>query len=331
MKLLIVTQAVAQDDLVLGFFHRWLEEFAKKFERIEVVCLSEGAHTLPANVHVHSLGKERGRRHPLRYALRFLMLSWKLRRDYDAVFIHMNQEYLLLAGWLFALLRKPMYLWRNHYAGSLLTRIAAQFCTKVFYTSASSYTAKFKNSVQMPVGVDLARFRPQANGARRPGSILFFGRMAPSKRPGLVLDALIAYAREGGVFTASFVGSPLPKDQAFVQALRQRTADAGLSERITFSPGVPNHEAPNLFQAHELYINASPSGMLDKTVFEAAASGCNVLSSIDDWKERAGERSWFKDLPMLVARLKDGVPPPPSVAGDSLESLAQRLQEETAG
>src|SRR3989344_7209303 len=55
--LLILTQKVDRDDPVLGFFHGWLVEFARRFERITVVCLEEGVHSLPKNVEVLSLGK----------------------------------------------------------------------------------------------------------------------------------------------------------------------------------------------------------------------------------------------------------------------------------
>ena len=58
MKLLIVTQIVDKNDPILGFFHRWIEEFAKHVEHIEVICLKEGKHKLPSNVHIHSIGKE---------------------------------------------------------------------------------------------------------------------------------------------------------------------------------------------------------------------------------------------------------------------------------
>lgn len=42
MRLLILTQAVDLDDPVLGFFHRWIVEFAKRFDTIEVICLKAG-------------------------------------------------------------------------------------------------------------------------------------------------------------------------------------------------------------------------------------------------------------------------------------------------
>ncbi len=38
MRLLITTQKVDKKDPILGFFHRWLEEFDKHRERLRVVC-----------------------------------------------------------------------------------------------------------------------------------------------------------------------------------------------------------------------------------------------------------------------------------------------------
>src|SRR3972149_3520538 len=99
MRLLIVTQVVDTNDSDLGFFHRWIEEFAKHCESIVVICLKEGQHRLPPTVAVYSLGKGKtasgfqlpaGRR--FRYTIRFFTLLWRLRNSYDAVFVHMNPE-----------------------------------------------------------------------------------------------------------------------------------------------------------------------------------------------------------------------------------------------
>lgn len=300
-KLLLVTQVVDREDLYLGFFHRWVEELAQHFAHIEVVCLKEGKHDFPEHVRVHSLGKEKGRELSFVYAFRFLRYVWKLRNDYDVVFVHMNQEYLLIAGWLWKLLKKKMYLWRNHYAGSWMTDVATLFCTKVFYTSKFSYTAKSPRGVRMPVGVDTTRFSPDSSVVRVPRSVLFFGRMMESKRPGLVIDALTLLAKKNVDFTASFYGSPPPGGEQYVTALRQRVADAGLSGKIQFYPGVPNDKAVDVFRRHQIYVNAGRSGMLDKMLFEAAASGCQVIAGSDDWKEFVGENSWFDGSASMLA------------------------------
>src|SRR3989338_9057482 len=124
MRLLICTQAVDTTDPVLGFFHGWIVALAKHAEHVHVICLKKGEYRLPSNVLVHSLGKEEGRS-LIKYTLRFYRSIWSLRNDYDSVFVHMNEEYVLLAGVFWRLLGKRIVLWRNHKKGSWRTRLAA--------------------------------------------------------------------------------------------------------------------------------------------------------------------------------------------------------------
>src|SRR3989344_92970 len=119
-KILIVTQKVDKNDPILGFFHRWLEEFAKYFEKVTVICLEKGKCDLPQNVKVLSLGKENGRS-KFKYLKNFYHFIWQERENYEVVFVHMNEEYVLLAGLPWRLLGKRISMWRNHPAGSFLT------------------------------------------------------------------------------------------------------------------------------------------------------------------------------------------------------------------
>lgn len=334
MKLLIVTQAVDTQDPVLGFFVRWIEELSNRFECIEVICLKEGKYDLPQNVRVYSLGKERGRPFfgAFAYGWRFLALAWRLRNDYDAVFVHMNQEYVLLAGWLWKLLDKRIYLWRNHYAGSWLTNVAAAFCEKVFCTSKHSYTAKYKKTVLMPVGVDTERFKPDPLVERKPRSILFLARISPSKRPEMLLDALATLARENVAFTATFVGSPLPKDESYYEGLQARASTLGLGNAVSFLPGVPNSETPKLYRTHEIFVNTSPSGMLDKTIFEAAASGCIPLAASQDWTDRIDDSLSFAssgDLVRAIGKILNLSEKDKEGYGDALRNIVSANNLET--
>ncbi len=97
MKLLILTQKVDKNDPILGFFHRWIEEFANHCEQVTVICLAKGKSTLPPTVSVLSLGKEAGQSR-LKYLWRFYRYLWRERQNYDTVFVHMNQEYVLLGA-----------------------------------------------------------------------------------------------------------------------------------------------------------------------------------------------------------------------------------------
>src|SRR3989344_8238781 len=98
----------------------------------------------------------------------------------------MNQEYILLAGWLWRLTGKKITLWRNHHVGDFFTDLAARFCHRVFCTSKYSYTAKYSQTVLMPVGIDTEQFKPDPKVKRIPNSILFLGRLAPVKKPDLL-------------------------------------------------------------------------------------------------------------------------------------------------
>jgi glycosyltransferase involved in cell wall biosynthesis len=323
MKLLIVTQAVDENDPVLGFFCGWIRALAPRFERVTVIALSKGRYDLPENVSVFSLGKERKARTQSAYALSFLSLAWRARRDYDAVFVHMNQEYILIAGWLWKLLSKRVYLWRNHQAGSFFTDVAAFFCDKIFCTSKHSYTARFEKTMRMPVGVDTVRFNAQG-ASREAHSILFLSRMAPSKRPEVLLDALALLEKGRASFHAQFIGSPLPKDEQWYTALRKRAMD--VSQSISFGRGVSNSEAAELFKKSECFVNCSPSGMFDKTLFEAAASGCIVLAASADWKELAGNELSFETPQELAEKLAAMLTNPES--GDALKKRLHEIAEE---
>lgn len=305
MKLLLITQKVDRNDPILGFFHRWTIEFSKDFESIISICLEKGANNLPDNVKVLSLGKEAGGSR-LRYAMRFYGYIWRERKNYDAVFVHMNQEYLILAGWLWRLWGKRVTMWRNHHAGSLLTDIAAFFCHKIFCTSKYSYTAKYSKTIFMPIGIDVDMFRPVGGVTRAKGSILFLSRMSSSKRPDMFIESLDILGRSGVGFTASIYGDPSLQDTGYYKSLKERVHEARLSNRVRFHGGIPNEQTPAVYSSHEIFVNLSSSGMYDKTIFEAMACGCLAVSSNRNLAGQVDDILIFKeaDVDGLTDRLE---------------------------
>jgi glycosyltransferase involved in cell wall biosynthesis len=292
-------------DGVLGAYHGWVAELAKHVEQITVICLYEGEHDLPSNVRVYSLGKEKKKKSAFLYVVRFKLLAWNLRNDYDRVFVHMNQEYIFIAGPMWKLLGKPVYMWRNHYAGTWLTDVVALFCKNVFCTSRHAYVAKYQKTKFMSVGVNTERFQVSSSVKREPRSILFLARIAPSKRPDLLVEALGLLLAKGISFVASVYGSPTPADAKYYESIQARAEALGLHNRVRFHAGIPNEEAPAVFAAHDISVNCSPSGMFDKTLFEAAASGCMVLAISEDFAAITDEDLRFEATPeSLAARLE---------------------------
>ena len=279
MRLLITTQAVDLDDPVLGFFHRWIEEIAKGCEHVSVICLKEGRHSLPSNVTVYSLGKESGASR-IKYVTRFYRYIWMLRGDYDAIYAHMNQEYVLLGGILWKLWGKPIVLWRNHKMGALSTLIAARLAHTVCYTSPAAYVAHYKNAVRMPIGIDTELFkRPAALPPMSP--VLFLGRIDGVKRPLEFLSALTRLISDGFDLAADIYGDPTYVDDPFFVRFKDALAPLEAAGRAKLRHAIPNSETPAIYGAHAIYVNLTPSGSFDKTIGEAMACGCVVVCAND--------------------------------------------------
>ena len=265
MKLLILTQKVDSRDSVLGFFSRWIEELAKRVDSVTVIALGVGEYSLPSNVKVLSLGKESSGS-LLKYVFRFYKYIWTERKNYDSVFIHMNQEYIILGWKLWFILGKKRFLWRNHPQGDLWTYLAALFSRKVFYTSPSSFTARFKKAVQMPVGIDTDFFKPDPNVERTHNSVLFLGRISPVKK-------VLEFVKEWGgtQYTVTIAGPILDADKEYGEAVLKN-----LPSNIKYVGPASREEARKLYQTHEIYVNRTPPGSFDKTIVEAAACGMKL-------------------------------------------------------
>lgn len=274
-KLLILTQTIDSRDPVLGFMHRWIAKFAAHWQSITVICLNQGEYDLPANVKVLSLGKETGPSR-LKYLANFYRYIFKERDNYDKVFVHMNEEYVLLGGIIWRLMGKKISMWRNHHAGSLKTRLAIALSHVVFCTSKYSYTAPFKKTIIMPVGIDTEAFRKISEINKKPSSILFLARISPVKKPHVLIDALGILAKKNISFTAHIYGDPLPKDIGYYESLKKQVAESGMADKVSFHAGIPNTETPRVYSEHGIFVNLSSSGMYDKTIFEAMA--CETLS-----------------------------------------------------
>lgn len=272
MKLLIVTQAVDSADPILGFFVRWIEEIAARVERVEVICLRRGADSLPDTVRVHSLGGENGRRPRLITALRFKWHAWKLRHAYDTVLVHMNPEYLLVAGPLWRVLGKKIAFWYNHPKGGARLMIASFFAHRVFYTSPHAATAPFKKSKRMPVGIDTWQFAPRRVQRHRQ-TIYMQGRVMPSKRVHVALEAL-RLLRTHLPATLTIVG---PEDPEYGKDLRARFADLFRDGAAVFLGPKRNTDTPELYASCGAALNLAGSGHFDKSVFEAMACETPVI------------------------------------------------------
>ncbi|MSR70799.1 glycosyltransferase [Candidatus Kaiserbacteria bacterium] len=240
MKILICTQVFDPQHTNLGFFVRWVEEFKKHCE-VEVITLER-------------LGPGR-----LRRAWHLLRLAATL--EYDAVFVHMNPEYLVAAGWLWKLRGKKTALWYTHKSVDLKLRIAEKFADVIFTASKESFRLPSRKVHVMGHGIDTDFFTPDPTVVRGDWW-LSAGRLNTSKRHDLAIRAA-AEAHKA----LRIVGDGPERNN--LEALAQE-----LGASVTFLGGLDHMGVRDEFRRASLFLHMSETGSLDKMVLEALACGC---------------------------------------------------------
>lgn len=277
IRLLICTQVIDKNDGVLGFFHGWMLEFSKSLASLVVICLKKGDYDVVDNTKVFSLGKETHSSRFL-YVVNFYRNIIKQRHSYDAVLVHMNKEYVVLGYIVWKILGKKILFWYNHPLATLSARIAAHMADQVVYTSPSSYFGRHGIGKQMPVGVDTELFN-QNDRYPRAHTILSLGRIAPVKNTLLLAESFVELIKKGIPAHLILAGEALPQDAEYKKKIE--TLLSSVREHVTYTGAIPHHTAPQLFKTADVFVNLTPSGSLDKTIFEAMAAGCIVVTSND--------------------------------------------------
>lgn len=170
--------------------------------------------------------------------------------------------------------------------GSWWTRLAVGMSDRVFCTSAFSYTAGFKKTKIMPVGIDTEIFKEDSSAKRIERSILFMARMSPVKKLDVFLSALKTVKESGQSFYVELYGNADAKDAKYLESQKEYVRRNGLDGFVYFHDAIPNIKTPKIYSRHSVFVNLTGNGSYDKTIFEAMACGCMPLVSNDDLSKK---------------------------------------------
>lgn len=284
MKLLICTQAVDKNDSNLGFFHRWIEEFAAHCEQVTVVCLRRGEYSFPSNVRVLSLGKENDSS-KLARIIRFYSYVFETRRNYDAVFVHMNAEYAVLGGWFWKRWGKKVSLWYAHKSVTRTLKYAMRFIDLVFTVAPESFKIDSDKVRAVGHGIDTELFKPDIREPSLETRIITTGRIAESKKLIEMLAMLDVLHSRGELFTFTVVGEPITQEEGkYAARLRAEVAKRPYNAKVYMRGAILHDNLPAVLNLQDIFLNFSTTGNMDKAGLEALSTGVPVLSTNESFK-----------------------------------------------
>ena len=161
LHVVMFVQKVDENDWLLRFSVDWMRALAARVETLDVVALENRATagSLPANVHVHSLGKERrvGR---LAELIAFQRIVARVGRRADVYFGHLTPRYTWLAAPWATLYHVPQCLWYTHRQINRELQVALRCVRWVVTAAPNSFPLPGPKVHVMGHGIDSSFYSP---------------------------------------------------------------------------------------------------------------------------------------------------------------------------
>lgn len=323
-RLLILNLATDADDPALGFTTAWINAFAQRVTRVEVISVKTGRLDLRPNVRVHTVGGAGTGAAPMR-ALRFNRILHDILADgpVDACFVHMAAVLGALAGPRLRLGGIPIVLWYAHPADSLTLRTAAAFADRIVTSLPGSFPFASPKLRVIGQGVDTALFAPGVTPeALEHFTVLYAGRLSQAKDLATLVRGFALFRETTGLDARlRLVGQPMTEaDRLYVQGIERLISDLGLEDVVQRDGAVPFTEMPDRYRRASVMVNLTGTGFGDKVALEALSTGLPcVLCNPDFAADLGPARS------LLEFRAGD-----PSSLAESLARVARATDEERA-
>ncbi len=209
-------------------------------------------------------------------------LFWLLRKyKCDVCFIHMAQVWSYRLWLTLAFYRLPVLLWYAHGTVTNQLRWSLRCSTRVITSTPEGFRIASPKVQVIGQAIDTEMFDVPAQPKRQP-EIIYVGRITERKRVLLLLEVLAALRQldPATPWCLKIAGPTMNAgDIAYKAQVHARCAALNLSEVVQILGPLQQRETAQLYGSGALHLNLSETGSMDKTVMEALACGCPVLTT----------------------------------------------------
>ncbi len=272
MKLLILNERVDENDAVLGIYTEWINEFAGQLDEVFVVTQWKGKAHLKKNVHVMSLGKEKGLSKIVQLKNFYGFVNETLPKV-DFVLAHMSPVWIILASPLLKLHNKPSFLFYAHKHVDARLMLAERIVKGIFASVPGSISLKSEKVRLVGQGIPLHRFpfRKGDRGLPSALKLVTVGRLTSRKDYVTILRACALLKN----VHLRIVGPALTSEEsAYERVIRNEVKHLKLEKVVKLTGPIPNKDISKEYYSADVLVNAASKTGADKVVFEASCTGC---------------------------------------------------------
>lgn len=301
--LLLFNLAADADDPLLNFALGWVNRLASRFRHIDVVTMRQGRLTLPSNVTVWSVGKEKGYSE-FRRMLEFYRILFKLRRQrrYVACFAHMMPLFTLMGAPVLPGI--PITLWYAHRQPGRVLQWATKVSKHVVTSVATAFPLKTPKLIVIGQGIDTDFFAPDGTMPDPVPYIVHVARLMPIKEQASLIRALTDLPEAHAVFIGEV---PPEADTAYKDELMALANQFGVADRVTFTGALSPEQIRAWHRRATAAVNLSPVGLFDKAALESMSVGLPTLVTNEAFDPLLGAdkpRLYVPDLKELANQLR---------------------------
>jgi glycosyltransferase involved in cell wall biosynthesis len=199
----------------------------------------------------------------------------------DVCFIHMAHEWSYRIGPYLRARGVPVLLWYAHGSVTRRLHLSTRFASSIVTSTPEGFRIDTPKRKIIGQAIDTGIF--QASEQREHSlSVVSVGRISRRKRVDLLIEAFAKVLSKPGLADArlELAGPQLTDDDnTFRAELDALVSRLGIGSAVTFHGGLAQRQLATLNAAAGLHVNVSETGSMDKTVMEALACGCPVLTS----------------------------------------------------